>query len=130
MSQPITLDVFGTRMLAVSTEQGWEMSILGDEGKRRPVRDLVIPEHIKDGQELVSYLSDLYHESATPERPSVVQLDGSPVTAGLLWVKGSWIGRVLVGVVTRTVTSLRIPAYPVSLPTGLPAIRVNPGGAG
>jgi hypothetical protein len=62
-------------MLAVSTEQGWDMFILGDEGKRRLVRDLVIPAHIKDEQELVSYLNDLYHESASPERPSVVQLD-------------------------------------------------------
>ncbi len=75
MSQPITLDVFGRRMLAVSSKRGWEMFILGNEGKRRPMPDLVIPEHIKSEQELMRYLNDLYHESATPERPSVVQLD-------------------------------------------------------
>jgi hypothetical protein len=75
MGRSITLDVFGKRMLAVPTEQGWAMFILGDEGKRRPAENLVIPAHIKSEQELVNYLNDLYHEAATPERPSVRRLD-------------------------------------------------------
>jgi hypothetical protein len=74
MSQPYLFDVFGRIMLIEASEGGWVAFYVGQDGKRRRA-DFQIPGSI-DGDELAQYLDDLFHEDASPTRPSVVPLPG------------------------------------------------------
>lgn len=65
-------DVFGTIMLVDRTDDGWRLRVQGSDGKRGPV-NVVIPESVQE-HELAQYLDDVFHESATPGRPSVLRL--------------------------------------------------------
>ncbi|MEM7416978.1 MAG: hypothetical protein AAF389_15830 [Gemmatimonadota bacterium] len=63
-------DVFGRR-LGITRECGqWVTVELGTEGKHRPAR-VAIPEWVEEDG-LLRFLADLYHESASPEKPDVV----------------------------------------------------------
>jgi hypothetical protein len=62
-------DVFGKIMCAERTDSGWRLLVLGTDGKRSP-SDVVIPSFISE-EELAQYLDDIFHEWASPERPSV-----------------------------------------------------------
>jgi hypothetical protein len=73
MEKQIKLDVFGKIVLAVRKECGWEMFYLG-EGKRRLARDIVVPPSVTE-DEIIVFLSDLFHEKATPEKPEVVRVE-------------------------------------------------------
>jgi hypothetical protein len=70
----LRFDVFGRRVLVASTANGWVTFYLGNEGKRRPAPDIVIPPDITKS-EIAQYLDDLCHEWATELHPSVKQLD-------------------------------------------------------
>lgn len=70
----LRFDVFGRQVLVASTSNGWVTFYLGDEGKKRSARDIVIPPDIPKS-EIVQYLDDLCHEWATERHPSVRQLD-------------------------------------------------------
>jgi len=72
MSAPVTLDVFGKRMVVEWLEGSWRTYLLGADGKRSLV-NVAIPESVTEG-ELAQYFDDLYHEAATPQRPAVVRL--------------------------------------------------------
>jgi hypothetical protein len=67
-------DVYG-RLLRVEREEGrWVPVYVGSGGTRRVAHDVVIPPDLpEDG--LDAFLSDHFHESATPDRPDVVRLD-------------------------------------------------------
>ena len=65
-------DVFGKVMLVEASAVGWQLFILGNEGKRLR-SDMVIPDFIRE-DELAQYLDDMFHEMATRERPSVIRL--------------------------------------------------------
>jgi len=67
-------DVFGRRMLIEESAQGWEAFYLGDEGKRRPATDIMIPESLY-ATDIAQYLADLCHEWATERHPEVKRLD-------------------------------------------------------
>ena len=68
------LNAFG-RELEVSRVGGrWKVFDLGNEGKKRLARDIVIPESIGES-ELVGYLSDLLHEHASGRHPEVRRID-------------------------------------------------------
>jgi len=54
-----------------STDDG-DTIIVGTDGKRSPV-PLPIPDFVSE-REILQYLDDMFHERATPERPSVVQI--------------------------------------------------------
>ena len=71
----LRLDVFGMIMVARRSDHGWQLSIPGNEGKSQPVYEIVIPSDIVSTEELIQLLNDVYHESATPERPSVKMLN-------------------------------------------------------
>jgi hypothetical protein len=73
VSNPIKLNVFGKRVSAQKTEQGWEVFFLGDDGRKRPAYDLVIPSFISE-DEIESYLSDICHEWATDKNKDVYKL--------------------------------------------------------
>ena len=71
--QSIKLDVFGRRMLVEETEHGWSVFYLGQEGKRRPATNIVVPRSVTAAQ-LVQYLADLCHEWASARHPQVKRL--------------------------------------------------------
>jgi len=70
----MTFDIFGT-LLAVEKQDGhWRAYYLGNEGKRRPAADILIPDEL-NYDEIVGYLDDLLHERATANHPRVTQLN-------------------------------------------------------
>nr|WP_322045347.1 hypothetical protein [Paraburkholderia sp. J67] len=72
MQEEYRFDVFGRRMAIVRNDGMWAAFHLGVEGKRRRAA-FEIPAFIK-ADELAQYLDDLFHEDASPQRPSVVAL--------------------------------------------------------
>ena len=66
-------DVYGRRMLVEESAQGWAAFYLGDEGKRRPATDVIIPESLY-AADIAQYLADLCHEWATERHPEVKRL--------------------------------------------------------
>jgi hypothetical protein len=72
MPSPVKLDVFGKRMLVEWHEGNWRTFLLGADGKRT-LENVAVPATIS-AAELVQYFDDIYHEAATPQRPTVVRL--------------------------------------------------------
>jgi len=66
----IRFDVFGRDVLVSRSEEEWEAFYVGNEGKRRPARDIIIPGVIEESK-LTQYLDDLCHEWATDQNNSV-----------------------------------------------------------
>ena len=58
-------EVYGRLIAVKRMETGWKCFLLGPEGKRRPVADIVIPEFVAE-DEIAQYLADILHECATP----------------------------------------------------------------
>ena len=65
----LKFDVFGKTMVAESSDDGWQLFVLGADGKRSR-SEVVVPDFIRE-DELEQFLDDLFHEMATRERPSV-----------------------------------------------------------
>ena len=74
MRNSIKIDVFGRHVLAIKSDDGWQMYYLGEDGKRRPADDLMLPPFLT-ATEIESYLADLCHEWATERHPDVRRLD-------------------------------------------------------
>ncbi len=74
MNSSLRLDVFGREVVAVLTDDGWTTYFVGADGKRRPVRDLLVPPTVGES-ELPGYLPDLCHEWASEEHPNVRRID-------------------------------------------------------
>lgn len=64
------IDAFGRHLEVMSENGGWRVFDLGTEGKRRPARDIVIPDFVQK-DELLGYLDDLLHEYASPDSPEI-----------------------------------------------------------
>ena len=72
MPSQLKFNVFGQLMLAELWSDGWLLFVLGADGKRSRA-NIVIPDFVQE-HEIEQYLDDIYHEMATPERPSVMRL--------------------------------------------------------
>jgi hypothetical protein len=70
MPGEIRLDVFGRMMTAERADGRWRLRDVGADGKRRPANDVVVPGFVGE-DELVQYLADVFHESATGRHPEV-----------------------------------------------------------
>jgi hypothetical protein len=70
----LRFDYFGTALGIERCDGRWLAYRLGDDGKRRPASDIVIPAWVGE-DDLADFLSDLGHESATPQRPLARRLD-------------------------------------------------------
>ncbi|MDX1520696.1 MAG: hypothetical protein R3264_03635 [Anaerolineae bacterium] len=70
----LTFEVFGRRVLVLEEGQGWQAFYQGNEGKRRPAADIIIPPTLAEA-EIEQYLADLCHEWATDRHPDVKRLD-------------------------------------------------------
>ncbi|GEA11208.1 hypothetical protein [Alteromonas sp. KUL49] len=64
------LDVFGTRVEVTNRNGEWLVFYSGPDGKKRKAEDILIPNHILQN-EVISYVGDLCHEWATPEKSEV-----------------------------------------------------------
>ena len=62
-------DVYGRTLVVERLGQRWVVS-QSSEGRRSPAPDIIIPDSLAEG-EIATYLTDLFHELATPERPNV-----------------------------------------------------------
>ena len=67
--QRLKFDVFGRLLIAETSADGWITYYSEHDGKRRPA-NIPIPTHL-DVAGITQYLDDLFHESATPENPTV-----------------------------------------------------------
>jgi len=72
MARPLKFDVFGKLMSAERTDAGWRLFVLGADGKRSPA-DVVVPAFVTES-ELAQYLDDIFHESASLDRPCVKRI--------------------------------------------------------
>ncbi|MEM5421928.1 MULTISPECIES: DUF7661 family protein [Paraburkholderia] len=69
MPEEYRFDVFGRAIAVARKAEVWTVFDIGEEGKRRRA-DIQIPAFIA-ADELLQYLDDIFHESATPARPCV-----------------------------------------------------------
>ena len=74
MNKLIKLDVFGKQVLAIHTNDGWEMFHLSEGGKRRPATEIFVPNFVKE-TEIENYIEDICHEWATEKHPNVRRLN-------------------------------------------------------
>ena len=74
MNKPIKLDVFGTIVLAIHTNDGWEVFYLSEGGKRRLATEIFVPRFVKE-TEIENYIEDICHEWATEKHPNVRRLN-------------------------------------------------------
>lgn len=71
--RPVTIDLYGRTVVAINSDSGWKIFYAGQEGKRRPAADIVVPPDITERQ-LEQYLADLCHEWATGQNPDVKRI--------------------------------------------------------
>lgn len=62
-------DVYGCEVVVESTDEGWNALLVGEDGKSRPA-GFPIPADLS-ADEILAYLDDLFHESATADNPEV-----------------------------------------------------------
>ena len=74
ITNSVTLDVFGRRVLAVRLDSGCSLFYVGSDGKRRPAQDIFVPSAVTES-ELAEYLADLCHEWASPRHPGVTRVE-------------------------------------------------------
>jgi hypothetical protein len=75
MDDTLQINVFGKRMVAEHLSGRWQLSLAGADGKRRPVSDILVPTDIITERELLTFLHDIYHESARPGHDQVTRMD-------------------------------------------------------
>ena len=74
MNKPIKLDVFGIPVLAVHTNDGWEIFYIGEGGKRRLATEIFVPNFVEE-TDIENYIEDICHEWATEKHPNVRRLN-------------------------------------------------------
>ena len=60
--------VFGKMYEAKRNESGWRVYLMGQEGKKRFLPDIVIPLSISEDK-VAGYLEDIFHEQKAPLVP-------------------------------------------------------------
>ncbi len=70
----LKFDVYGRLLQVVKSESGWQTFYPGNDGKRRPARDIIIPDDL-DESEIEQYLDDLCHEWASEQNNRVRRID-------------------------------------------------------
>lgn len=74
MTKPILVDVLGRMAHLVRMEGGWQLFLLGNEGKKRLVQEFAVAPSMSEA-EVLDYLDDLYHEWASESHPRVRPVD-------------------------------------------------------
>lgn len=65
-------NVFGRLLQIEKFQNEWRAYHLSNDGKRRP-SSLVIPNFVQE-DELIQYLTDIFHENASPKHPEVLKV--------------------------------------------------------
>jgi hypothetical protein len=68
------LNVFGRVIEVVRHGSQWRVFYPGNEGKKRPATDIILPDDLGE-ENLLEYIADLCHEWATPNNSEVRRLD-------------------------------------------------------
>ena len=63
------VNAYGRELIILRENSSWQIFEAGNEGKRRLVRDIHIPDTTRS-EEIVQYLSDLLHEYASDRHPA------------------------------------------------------------
>lgn len=69
----LRFNVYGQKMSVQRKNDEWLLFKESDTSMRARVYDVVIPSELQKS-EIRTYLADIYHESARPESPDVVQM--------------------------------------------------------
>ncbi len=69
----LRFNVFGKIVAIIGLPGAWQAYFLGTNGTRRPA-DFIVPTDIAE-DDLAEYLADLFHEDATPQRPTILRLN-------------------------------------------------------
>ena len=72
--EKMTLDVFGRKVMILKSATGWQIFYMGDDGKRRPAHDIMVPNFVTES-ELIDFIYDLCHEWATEKHPRVRRIE-------------------------------------------------------
>ncbi len=67
------LIVYGRKIEIVRSGDNWKVFYLGSEGKKRLAEDITIPSTVVEN-DLIEYVSDLFHESAKPGQNKITIL--------------------------------------------------------
>ncbi len=67
------LNVYGKIVEVIRTQNEWSLFLVG-EGKKRPMRDVVIPPETPK-EKVIQYLEDIFHEYASHENKSIIVLE-------------------------------------------------------
>lgn len=70
----LKFNVFGKLVLIIDVNGGWAVFYLGEEGKRRPAIDIILPPDLPE-VEIERYLGDTCHEWASNLHPRVKRLN-------------------------------------------------------
>ena len=70
----VKLNAYGRHIYVERVNDEWVAFYKSSEGKRRRATDLIIPADL-DRDEVVAYIADLLHESATERNPRVEVLE-------------------------------------------------------
>jgi hypothetical protein len=69
----LKFDVFGRTILVEKSADGWMAFYPGNEGKKRPATDIIMPPSLSES-DIEQYLADLFHESASKKHPDIKRL--------------------------------------------------------
>ncbi len=75
MNDMLRINVFGKQMVAERLSGRWQLSLAGADGKRSPLTDILVPTDVTTEKELLTFLHDIYHESARPGHDQVTRVD-------------------------------------------------------
>ena len=70
----LRFNAFGRILDIERRDNKWIVFDKGNEGKRRQASDIVFPSSLKQ-DELMTFLDDLLHESASVSFPNIIDLD-------------------------------------------------------
>jgi hypothetical protein len=70
----LRFDVYGRQVGVVRDNDRWTAVWVGSEGKHRPAPGIAIPPELHES-ELRRFLADLFHESASADKPDVFRLN-------------------------------------------------------
>ena len=70
----IKVNAYGRELAVLKEGESWQVFDIGNESKKRLAGDIRIPDST-DPAEVVQYLGDLLHESASDHHPAVFEHD-------------------------------------------------------
>lgn len=73
----LRFDVYGREIGVTRVNDEWMAVYIGEAGKHRSAPGVAIPPWVTES-DLVRFLADLFHESASPARPDVIRLPDAP----------------------------------------------------